>query len=145
MSHTTSTISLEQSFIVLIEFLMLSKHRVIELGTEYGLTGMQTIMLFMLDRPRSMNNFKKVFNCDASNVTGLVDGLEQKDLASRYEASEDRRIKMVKLEPKGEDVRSSLVKKLSKRDSPLLDRLTSEEFDTLVGLLQKITVSNTSV
>jgi hypothetical protein len=76
MSHTTS---LEASYLVFIEFLMLSKQRVIELGSECDLTGMQTMMLFLLDRPRPMNHFKKIFNCDASNVTGLVDGLEQKE------------------------------------------------------------------
>ncbi len=76
---------LEQSYMALIKFLMLSKHRLFELGALYHLTGMQAVMVFLLDEPRSMSSFAKFFNCDASNVTGLVDGLEQKKLAARYE------------------------------------------------------------
>ncbi|MDB5165083.1 MAG: hypothetical protein JWL89_709 [Candidatus Saccharibacteria bacterium] len=134
--------SLEESYLVLIEFLMLSKRRVIELGTELGLTGMQTMMLFLLSAPRPMNSFSKMFNCDASNVTGLVDGLEQKKLASRYESTEDRRIKMVKLEPKGAQVRSALLSRLTDRDdSPILSKLSAEEFQTFIALLQKINAS----
>src|SRR4051794_19861946 len=109
----TQEAALEQSYLVLIKFLLLSKKRVIDLGAEYGLTGMQALMLFQLDQPRPMNIFSKIFNCDASNVTGLVDGLEQKKLASRYEAPDDRRVKMVKLETKGKRLRTALLRRLT--------------------------------
>jgi DNA-binding MarR family transcriptional regulator len=118
---------------------MLSKHRAIELGSEYGLTGMQTFMLLMLEKPRPMYSFKKVFNCDASNVTGLVDGLEQKDLASRFENPEDRRLKMVELDKRGREIRRAMLKKIAARDGPIFSRLTAEEFDDFIRLLQKIT------
>jgi DNA-binding MarR family transcriptional regulator len=133
-----TTTSLEESYLVLIEFLMLSKRRIIELGAESGLTGMQAMMLFCLSKPRPMNSFSKMFNCDASNVTGLVDGLEQKKLASRYESTKDRRIKMVKLEPKGEQVRSALLSRMTDQDSPILSKLTPKEFQVFITLLQKI-------
>lgn len=135
----TSKITLEKSYIVLIEFLMLSKRRVIQVGDEVGLTSMQTLMLFLLNRPRPMNEFKKILNCDASNVTGLVDGLVQKGLAGRYENKDDRRIKMVQLEPRGEQIRSTLLKNLTEQDSPIQSRLTPEEFETFINLLEKIT------
>ncbi len=118
---------------------MLSKHRVIELGAEYELTGMQTMMLFLLNHSRPMNNFRKIFNCDASNITGLVDGLEQKHLAARYENTNDRRLKMVKLEPKGRRLRRELVDHLTTANSPLLSKLTLQELKTFVQLLEKIT------
>ncbi|HTB48851.1 MAG TPA: MarR family transcriptional regulator [Verrucomicrobiae bacterium] len=133
--------SLEQSYLLLIEFLMLSKRRVLELGAEFDLTGMQAMMLFLLDHPRPMNNFKKVFNCDASNITGLVDGLEQKKLASRYENQDDRRIKMVRLDAKGKRVRSDLVSRLATRDSSIFSQLSPTEFQTFIQLLQKITTA----
>ncbi len=66
---TGDSISTEDAFIAFIKFLMLSKHRVIELGSKYGLTAMQTLTLFMLDRPCPMNALRKAFNCDASNIT----------------------------------------------------------------------------
>jgi DNA-binding MarR family transcriptional regulator len=131
--------SLQKSYLVLFKFLMLSKRRVFELGANYGLTGMQTMMLVLLEHPRPMNNFRKVFNCDASNITGLVDGLEQKQLASRYEDSEDRRIKMVRLEPKGKRLRTAVMKRFTTLDSPLLSKLSPTELTTFVSLLEKIT------
>jgi DNA-binding MarR family transcriptional regulator len=136
---TTAKTSLEDAYLVFIKFLMLSKQRIVELGSEYDLTAMQTLMLFMIDQPRPMNSFKKMFNCDASNITGLVDGLEQKELASRYESQEDRRIKMVKLEQRGRAVRSALLRRMGDQDSPLLSQLKSSEFQTFIGLLQKVT------
>jgi DNA-binding MarR family transcriptional regulator len=134
--------SAEDAYLVFIKFLMLSKQRVIELGSEYDLTAMQTLLLFMLDEPRPMHNLKTMLNCDASNVTGLVDGLEQKELAMRYESQEDRRIKMVKLEQRGVAVRTALLQRMGQHDGPLLSRLSASEFRTLIGLLQKMTLGN---
>src|SRR5580658_1613445 len=114
--------TLEQSYLVLVRFLMLSKHRVFELGADHDMTGMQAMMIFLLDEPRPMSDFKKIFNCDASNITGLVDGLEQKKLASRYEIQQDRRLKMVRLEAKGRQIRAALIQGLT-HGSPLLARL----------------------
>ena len=131
--------TLEQSYLVLVKFLMLSKRRILELGAEYGLNGMQAMMIFLLDVPRPMHSFKTIFNCDASNITGLVDALEQKKLASRYEDLNDRRIKMVKLVAKGEKVRAGLVKRSATQDSPLLSKLSAAELETLIKLLQKVT------
>ena len=131
--------TLEQSYLALIEFLMLSKRQVIELGGEYGLSAMQALTLLLLDRPRPMNNFKTIFNCDASNVTGLVDGLEQKKLAARYESPTDRRIKMVELKPKGVDVRTTLLRKMTGPHSYILSKLNSQEVSTFIALTQKIT------
>lgn len=137
--------TLEQSYLALVKFLMLSKRRVFELGAECDLTGMQTMMLFLLDRPCPMNNFKKVFSCDASNITGLVDGLENKKLASRYENQDDRRLKMVKLEAKGKRVRATLVGKLTAHGNPLLSKLSSSELRSFTELLQKITAGEQHV
>ncbi|HVV25471.1 MAG TPA: MarR family transcriptional regulator [Candidatus Saccharimonadales bacterium] len=131
--------SAEESFIIFIKFLMLSKHRVIELGSKYELTAMQTLTLFLLDQPCPMHGLRKVFNCDASNITGLVDGLEQKELASRYEHPQDRRIKMVRLEERGREVRRALLRQLGKQDGPVWSRLTPAEYRTLIQLLQKVT------
>jgi DNA-binding MarR family transcriptional regulator len=135
----TPSISTEEAFIVFIKFLMLSKQRVIDLGSKYELTAMQTLTLFMLDRPCPMHALRKVFNCDASNITGLVDGLEQKELASRYENRDDRRIKMVRLEQHGREVRRDLLRHLGKHSGPVWSRLEPGEYQTLIRLLQKVT------
>ncbi len=131
--------SLEKSYLTLVKFLMLSKRRIFEVGAEHDMTGMQAMTIFLLDVPRPMNNFKKIFNCDASNVTGIIDGLDQKGLTSRYENPADRRLKMVKLEPAGAAIRASIVQQMIAPDSLLLSRLTPKELNTFVHLLQKIT------
>lgn len=136
MTHTPS---LEDAYMVLIKFLMLSKRRVIELGAEYELTAMQTMTLFLLDEPCPMLRFKKIFNCDASNITGIIDGLEHKKLVARYENPDDRRIKMVKLKKQGQDVRSSLLQRLGRHDGPILSKLDPHEFQTFISLLRKVT------
>lgn len=134
----TKQASLEQSYLVLVHFLMMSKHRIIELGREYGLTAMQAMTLFLLERHRAMHELKAVFNCDASNITGLVDGLEAKGLATRYEDPHDRRIKLVQLSAKGSKMRTALLTR-AVDESRLLANLSDSEKTELIRLLAKIT------
>lgn len=129
----------EKSYLLLIEFLLRSKHRVAEYGSQHGLTGMQTTTLLLLETARPMSSFKKVFNCDPSNITGLVDGLEQKELVVRYEDPEDRRLKMVKLTDEGVHVRRQILNQASSSTDSLLSQLTPEEAETFLALLQKVT------
>lgn len=133
--------SSEEVYLALVKFIMLSKRRIHEVGAEFGLTGMQTVTLYLLSEPRPMNTLRKVFNCDASNITGLIDGLEQKGLAVRFENEHDRRVKCAKLAPKGVKLRQELLNKLATEKSPLLSPLNAQEFDTFIDLLQKITAS----
>jgi DNA-binding MarR family transcriptional regulator len=100
---------------------------------------MQAIALCLLNKPRPMNNFGKVFNCDPSNVTGIVDGLVQKGLVERYEDSKDRRIKMVKLQRKGSVVRTTLLHDLFGASSIVSRKLSPIEVDDFTKLISKIT------
>lgn len=131
--------ALELSYLLLIRFLMLSKRRAMELGAENGLTGMQAMMLVLLDDAHPMSSFKHVFNCDASNITGIVDGLEEKDLARRFPSPDDRRIKMVQLSAKGTQLRRKLLEQAAGPQGSLLSKLNSEELKTFTSLLTKIT------
>ena len=130
---------LENSYMALFKFMMLSKHRVFDMGARHGLTGMQTMMILLLDCPRQMNAFSKIFNCDASNITGLVDGLEEKNLASRFEDPDDRRIKLVQLTTHGKKLRSHFFKHIATQENPLFSRLDPEELQTFTALLHKLT------
>lgn len=123
---------------------MLSKRRAMEIGAEHGLTGMQAMLLFLLDEPHPMYNFKKVFNCDASNITGLVDGLEQKKLAARFASPKDRRVKMVKLSGKGERLRVDMLRQAA-GGSSLLAKLSANELQVFSTLLRKITNGSSSL
>jgi DNA-binding MarR family transcriptional regulator len=135
----TSSITPEESYLVLIKFLIESKQRLFELGAKQGLSRMQVVILLLLDAPHPMGTFTKLLNCDPSNVTGIVDGLEQKGLAARYDVEGDRRIKMVKLSPKGRRVRAGLLRKLTASDDYLLAKLTPAETEIFIKLVRKIT------
>lgn len=137
--------SLEQSYLVLVKFLMLSKRRIFELGSEHDITGMQAMTVFLLDSPRPIGSLRKIYNCDASNITGIIDGLEQKGLVTRYEDPADRRLKMVELTPEGLNIRIAIIKQMMSHNSPLLSRLSADELVTFIALLQKITAPEAQI
>jgi DNA-binding MarR family transcriptional regulator len=132
-------LSLEQSYLALVEFLMLSKQRLLEIGAKYNLSSMQTITLLLLEEPRAMGTFRHIFNCDASNITGIIDGLEQKKLVRRFEVNSDRRVKMVKLLTRGKHIRSTLLHQLTSDDQYVLASLSPSEAASFITLVQKIT------
>ena len=76
--------SLPQFYASLLEFVMTSKQSLVALSADFDLTLMQAVTLLIvdIDEPKPMNAFQKLYNCDASNVTGIVDGLEEKGLES---------------------------------------------------------------
>ena len=130
---------LESAYISLVEFLLLAKRQLFSLGTEHGLSGMQAITLLLLEKPRYMSSFKDILNCDPSNVTGIIDGLENKQLATRIENKNDRRTKLVKLLPDGERLRHELLSSLTSSSSTLFAAFNTKEFADFMRLVQKIT------
>jgi DNA-binding MarR family transcriptional regulator len=120
----------ERAFLGLIECLLRSKHQIFELGNAHGLNGMQTMTLLQLNEPRSMHEFKTIYNCDPSNVTTIV--------VERYTSPVDRRIKMVKLLSKGVKLRRSLITDLTNSDDYFLAKLSPAEAATFAQLVQKI-------
>jgi len=70
--------------------------------------------LRMLDRPRTMSEVATALQCDNSNVTGIVDSLEQKGLARRRAGEKDRRVKLIELTPEGRRVHSRLQRAFTK-------------------------------
>ena len=138
MSNINETTGSARTHELLIGLMMQAKHRLITLAGEFNITGMQAMMVFLLKTPRPMNSFTKVFNCDASNITGLVDGLELKGLASRFPDKNDRRIKMVKLTEDGEKLRHQFIKLLIEDKESSFFKLSDTELKTFNKLLEKI-------
>lgn len=135
----TQITSVEESYLALVEFLMLSKQKLFEIGADHDLSGMQSVSLLLLSEPRPMHYFTKFFNCDPSNITGIVDAMEQKGLVTRKESLEDRRIKLVQITPNGAKVRSELLSKLTTDESYPLSKLTPAEAETFTTLVHKVT------
>ncbi|HVZ48981.1 MAG TPA: MarR family winged helix-turn-helix transcriptional regulator [Gemmatimonadaceae bacterium] len=77
---------------------------------EFELTPAQAQLLISLDagRPAPMSELAGALGCDASNVTGLVDRLEARQLIERRADPGDRRVKMVAVTDAGCRVKDRL-------------------------------------
>jgi DNA-binding MarR family transcriptional regulator len=84
------------------------------IARELGLRPASFGALRMLDRPRAMSEIAAVLHCDNSNVTGIVDGLEEKALVTRQPAEHDRRVKLIALTAEGRRVRTRLTRAVEK-------------------------------
>lgn len=85
--------------------------------------------------PLSRRQLAERLGCDPSNVTFLVDRLEQRRLVTRARAGEDRRVKAVALTSAGIAVRDRLIAILA--ESPMFSGLTTAQQRDLAGLLRR--------
>jgi DNA-binding MarR family transcriptional regulator len=134
-THVTS-----HFYLALLEFLLNSKQRIMAIGDEFGLTSTQAITLLLVNegQPRPMKNFCTLFHCDASNVTGLVDGLEKKGLVSRQSDTHDRRIKVIQLEPAGKRMQQAIIERLETSNDFMLQNLSEDEQQQFVTIVEKL-------
>jgi len=77
--------------------------------------------LRVLDEPRTMSEIAAVLHCDNSNVTGIVDGLEERGLVVRKPSTGDRRVKLITLTAEGRRVRTRLMRAVEKPPDWLSD------------------------
>ena len=119
---------------------MTAKQHIVAIGAEFDLTSLQAVTLLLIDehQPRPMKSFCTLFHCDASNVTGIVDGLEKKGLVSRQSDLSDRRIKVIRLETKGKKLQRTIIERLSTDNGFLFDPLEPEETQQFVRIVEKI-------
>jgi DNA-binding MarR family transcriptional regulator len=106
------------------------------LARELGLRPPAFGALRLLDRPRAMSEIAAVLHCDNSNVTGIVDGLEEKGLATRQPAEFDRRVKLIALTPEGRKLRARLTRAVEKPPA-WVERLSEEDRRTLRDVLRR--------
>ena len=94
-----------------------SRRRFLAIASEFELSPPQVRALGVLDpgRPVPMSELAEALHCDNSNVTGIVDRLEDRGLVERRSATHDRRVKM----PRGAEVREQLAVRLDEAPPPL--------------------------
>ena len=86
---------------------------------------------------RSMRLLAEGWKCDASWVTGIVDGLEERGYAQRQTHPTDRRIKVVAITPLGEKAKAKALERLYE-PPPSIEALTLAEQRQLRDLLAKV-------
>jgi MarR family transcriptional regulator, organic hydroperoxide resistance regulator len=100
---------------LLMDLAFANKSRFVEAMGAFDLTPVQGHVLRILQpgEPMPMNDLAGALRCDASNVTGLVDRLEQRGLLERRPGARDRRVKELLLTPSGLDVRERVLERMS--------------------------------
>jgi DNA-binding MarR family transcriptional regulator len=102
----------------------------------FGLTPAQVRAVLALDQPAPMRDLAERLYCDKSNITGIVDGLEDRGLVERTSRPDDRRVKQLVLTEAGRRARAEL-RGLLYGEAPGISRLTPQEEDQLRKLLRR--------
>jgi DNA-binding MarR family transcriptional regulator len=100
------------------------------------LTPMQARALFVTQAPIPMGLLADALHCDASNVTGIVDRLEERDLMARVVDPDDRRRRTLVVTDEGRAVTARL-RELVAHDNPIL-RLDEADLARLHGILRQM-------
>ena len=94
--------------------------------------------LCLLEKPETMTGLALKHRCDKSYITSLTDQMEALGYVKRV-PGEDRRTKMIELTNKGLKTRTKLEHEIAQL-SPMMNRLTKLERQTLRELLEKVAV-----
>jgi DNA-binding MarR family transcriptional regulator len=100
-----------------------SRPRFQEVAAQFHLSPPQVRALGVLDpgRPVPMSELAEALHCDNSNVTGIVDRLEERGLVRREPSPGDRRVKLLVLTDEGEKVRAEITRRLAEPPPPIAD------------------------
>jgi DNA-binding MarR family transcriptional regulator len=122
----------------MIHWLMVSnKGRMFATAQEFDLAPQQMIALRVLGAgPRKMSELAHTLVCDNSNVTGIVDRLEERGLVRRESAEGDRRVKLLVLTEEGERTRAAITKRIAE-PPPAIASLSEEDQRALRDLLKR--------
>jgi len=127
-----------EAWVLLHELVAAQRGRVMCISSEFDLAPGQMMALKWLDpaAPVPMRELANALSCDNSNVTGIIDRLEDRGLVERRAAPHDRRVKMLVVTPEGADLRRRIKERLEEPPEPLL-RLDADEQRLLRDLLRK--------
>ena len=98
---------------------------------------MKALLSLQPGHPKPMKPLAAEWRCDASYVTSLVDGLEERGFVERQVSSQDRRAKVVVLTGAGERAREELLEHLH-QPPEFFSKLSAAERRTLRDLLAKL-------
>jgi DNA-binding MarR family transcriptional regulator len=115
------------------------KQQVMAIAAAHQLNpGAMNALLFLEPgQPCSMRTLAEAWKCDASNVTWLVDRLEEHGLAERRPHPSDRRVRTVALTRKGTRMRAQIESKLFEAPATFRE-LTQDELEALNKILLKL-------
>ncbi len=93
---------------------------------------------YLVERgPVAMREVACRLGCDASNVTGIVDRLEQRGMVERRPAAGDRRVKSVAVTERGAEVAREVWLRVLERVAALVGPAADDQ-DQLLALLRRL-------
>jgi DNA-binding MarR family transcriptional regulator len=127
-----------EAWTLLHELVSSQRGRTMCICSEFDLAPGQMMALKWLDPevPVPMRELANALACDNSNVTGIIDRLEDRGLVERRAAPQDRRVKMLVVTPAGQELRRRIKERMEEPPEPLL-RLDADEQRILRDLLRK--------
>jgi DNA-binding MarR family transcriptional regulator len=122
----------------MFELIHLSKRRFMAIASEFDLSPPQVMALRQLDpdEPKPMSELALALRCDNSNVTGIVDRLEDRGLVERRPGEHDRRVKMLMITERGAQIRAGLAARLDEPPEALAN-LSPEDQRALRDIMRR--------
>lgn len=140
MSSTTPAqdAAASEAWTLLAELVAAERGRTMCVCSEVDLAPGQMAALKWLDpaTPVPMRELANALCCDNSNVTGIIDRLEDRGLVERRPAEHDRRVKLLSVTPEGAQLRERIKSRMEEPPEALL-RLDQDERLALRDLLRK--------
>jgi DNA-binding MarR family transcriptional regulator len=129
-----------EAWTLLLRLLRADEGTLLGVWAEFDLTSAQGDLLCSLEPGQSapMVSIARSLHCHDSNVTGLVDRLEQRGLIERQSNPKDRRVKLIALTKAGETFRGRLLERLFD-PLPFITVLTPQDKTTLRDILLRAT------
>jgi DNA-binding MarR family transcriptional regulator len=110
-----------EAWILMRDLYISQRPRINAITGELGLGPADALALHRLDpgRPVTMGELAHDLSYDSSNITGIVDRLEERGYVERRPSARDRRAKLVCVTPTGERVRRRLIARMTEAPPPL--------------------------
>lgn len=134
-AHSGASDAAREAWSLIFQFFKAAKQRSL---AEFDLTPAQAQLLIQLnpDQPMAMSELASTLGCDASNVTGLVDRLEERGMIERRAAAGDRRVKKIAVTPPGAKQRSKLIDRWHEPPAAIA-ALPARDLKELLRILKK--------
>ena len=111
-----------------------------KISKRYGLTGPQSAVMRNLfnNGPMSSADLSRTLYVTPSNITGIIDRLEKKQLVERIKKEGDRRVALITLTESGKDLSNTLPDPIMKKFIAELADLEPEQVQLLAMAMNQI-------
>ncbi len=132
----------EKLLISIVRTSELFKNKISNLFKNYGLTFSQYNVLRILEDSEegqnTITNVSKILVVSGANMTGMAKRLERRGFLIRKSDSNDERITLLEITPKGKQTLINLADEKEKILSKFLEGLTDEQINNLLSILREI-------